>query len=815
MIKLYTLKFNNYFNRKVLKFDTVDEYLVAPYFTSGHVTANVSFDIKDGVTTEQIINYNANGDDYALLVNETVEGGVATKTILSRWYISEAVRQRTGQFMLSLRRDVIVDNYEGLKGAPIFVQKGKLNQEDNMICNDEGFIVNRVKVGEKLLKQSNNNSAWLIGYVDKGALGLNSISVTPEGASSGISVATIASDVGITELQLVNLLNLGGTESNPLHAIGDTVEFNYGITSTYYFKEKAYFDRNLNCIKGGHEQVFLWTDIIASKLGGAAVLEIDAFGNLLKDLWNSGTKNKLLSIIKTASTYEVMLTKEQYDKLHAYNGKVVTYNGVDYTINFNFRRSQRIEYRIPNSNLTVEEYIEKYQTIFGGRWNFEFSGNIYIWNTEIEEYIMLTPTVSTTAINIPFASENNRKDTAGSPTDIFAIPFGPALIGLDVDHGGQTYFESFKALADKDLLYKIASTIATQLDAKLYDIQLLPYCPLEFKEDYYERMAIDTTILTEHTDFDFITQGANKVSAIFWLKNANFTFDIPLEETVADRKIESQTKLMRFCSPNYQGLFDFNVAKNNGLDKVIVNCSYKPYNPYIQVLPNFKGLYGGNFNDYRGLICSGDFSLARLSDAWISYQLNNKNFQNIFNRDMQNLDLSQRQQKLQEAFRIGGGVVAGGAGGAVIGAKAGGPYGAIAGAVLGTGAGIAGGVIDYNMAEQVRAEQRDYAKDKYGYSLGNIQALPNSITKVDTFIINSKLFPFIEYYESTEEEKQALIDKITYDGMSVERIGTIEEFASGSASNYFKGQLIRADNIHKDTHLVNTIYDEIMKGLYI
>ena len=58
---LYLLKFNNYYNRIVKKFDTLAEYLSAPYY-NGDIVENVSFDPNDNVNTYQIVNTNYSCD---------------------------------------------------------------------------------------------------------------------------------------------------------------------------------------------------------------------------------------------------------------------------------------------------------------------------------------------------------------------------------------------------------------------------------------------------------------------------------------------------------------------------------------------------------------------------------------------------------------------------------------------------------------------------------------------------------------------------------------------------------------------------------
>ena len=148
------------------------------------------------------------------------------------------------------------------------------------------------------------------------------------------------------------------------------------------------------------------------------------------------------------------------------------------------------------------------------------------------------------------------------------------------------------------------------------------------------------------------------------------------------------------------------------------------------------------------------------------------------------------------------------------GGMTGGGPGAIAGAIIGTGASLAGGIVDINMQEALHNEAIDFAKDNFGFQLGNIKALPNTLNKVSSIVANSKLFPFVEFYTCTEEEKQAFKDKIKYNGMTIGRIGKIDDYKNPNDTTYIKGQLIRLEGKY-DTHEVNEIANEFMKGWYI
>ena len=339
------------------------------------------------------------------------------------------------------------------------------------------------------------------------------------------------------------------------------------------------------------------------------------------------------------------------------------------------------------------------------------------------------------------------------------------------------------------------------------------------------------------------------VNTILWANTSKFTFDLYLanhlllqssetgsgtvykthsiSQDVIDNlsfgfnamsvKVKSQTELVRLVSPNYASFFDINVQYNKGINYFNIDCFYKPYQPYIHVNPDFNGLYGKDFDDVRGLICGGDFSIALTNDAWSTYQLNNKNYQAIFDRNMQSLELNNNVQKINDVASAIAGRFQGAAGGAMTGAVAGshlGPWGAAIGAAVGTVASTLGGAADVQNNEILRNEAMSNQRDQFGYQLKNIQALPQGLMKTSSLNNNNKLYPFLEHYTSTAEEKHALENKITYNGMTIMRIGTPSEFIQEESGTYVKGRLIRT-TIQDDNHLISDINAELNQGVYL
>lgn len=145
----------------------------------------------------------------------------------------------------------------------------------------------------------------------------------------------------------------------------------------------------------------------------------------------------------------------------------------------------------------------------------------------------------------------------------------------------------------------------------------------------------------------------------------------------------------------------------------------------------------------------------------------------------------------------------------------GGGYGAIAGAVIGGATSLAGGIADYANLEKTQKENRSFAVDMYNYSLQNIRALSYSLTRCTAMTYNNKLFPFVEKWTCTPEEREALLEKLHYDGMTVNKIGKIVNYIGNDT--LVRGEIIRFndDKLKADAHMAEAIHEEIRKGVYL
>lgn len=157
MSTLNLLHYNNYYNRIVKFEDDIVDYLD---YKIGDPILRVNFNPNDGVDTEQIINWDKSYD----IPDYLVVGNANNSTIESRWFVIECARTRGGQYLLTLKRDVIVDNYENIIEAPCFIEKATVDDSDIAIYNKEPYTFNSIKQSEILLKDD-TECPWIVGYI--------------------------------------------------------------------------------------------------------------------------------------------------------------------------------------------------------------------------------------------------------------------------------------------------------------------------------------------------------------------------------------------------------------------------------------------------------------------------------------------------------------------------------------------------------------------------------------------------------------------------------------------------------------------------
>ena len=785
----YLLNYNNYYNREYKKLYNLNDYLDYMKYS----WTNVNFNPGDGITTTIPVNYDGEVN-YLVLTDNAIPGTVGQEVVVSRWFIIESKFTRMGQRVLTLRRDILVD-YSSMAKATVFAERGYVPNTNNLIFNSEGNSYNQIKKSEKLIKDE-SGSAWLVGYLAPNVF--DSGNITIQGSNTEVQY-----DYSFTTLDEMFSAFPG------VGLVPTTLYYNFGSLYLKFYS------------LGNGDQPYLWradypSDLLTYETASVPAADVtmvipqtnldDAQSFLIDNLLMPSVENiiadKLVldySNVSRASITKIINNRNVIARVGTPSSGY-TYYQLDVGTSQTLRQQRDIR------NTTASNTFEYLTSIFTQLDNTTLAlGTPDRYTLESTESYF-----SCYWRNIPVSSNTiELKTTAekvdSSPYYCFAIPYHAAK----VIKGEQTI------VTDPRESLLLARNIATQLGSFCYDVQLLPYFPLQ---SYIDSMGrIDTTTMPEGTVAVLKSAEGEARTFLFWITKPNFSFAVPdMISYSSEPKIQNETQFCRLNSPNYAASFDFSVAKNKGVDYWQVDCSYKPYQPYIHVAPNWRGLYGSDFNDARGLICTGDFSIDLMTDKWQEYQIQNKNYNEIFNRQIQSLDLQQSIAKRQDIFGAVAGSLSGAMSGATTGALAGGLPGAIGGGIAGLGISAVGGVMDIIDSQKLRDDARSSQFDMFNYQLGNVKALPNTLTKVSTYNINNKIYPFYEIYEATSEEIGALRQQLQWRGYNLGIIGQLSDFQV--EGKYFKGKLIRLEEVQDvslgDNHLLENYNSELQQGIY-
>lgn len=763
MQNMYLLKFNNYINKIFKKLASLSDYI---NYQVGTALAGVNFVPGNGLATTHVCNNWQDGNpDYVVVTNTT------NTEIESRWFIIDADRLKNGQYRLTLKRDVLADYTYEFTTATSFIAKATLLDTDPLIFNDEAIKVNQILTSETPLKDE-TGVPWIVVYVPKhDAADVDSWeSKTVEGLSS----LPEANFTATSELEFKTLLQDGKKVLSAYKGYVDMVEgmiqpenrrhtitYNNGVSS-----ESLSYPTNLN-----------------------SYFRINpGFDNY---------KAQLVAGFNDGINSEYSLSYINYPELlESYNGKTVKINNQIFQI-----------------TITGEEKTEEVDSYVGGalytniRYQLDFPETVGSTDRIIHlNYYRYREVVVTLTeifgIASTFDISTARRSLKDQPYDMLVLPY------KDVEGNiAKIVYNNAEVTYDPDAMLNIATHMATTYGSSVvYDAQVLPYCPIR------DLMASDGSIIIDssmvNAKYNLVldsTDPTKYVGFVFYAYESSATFNIAFNITVTNPKLEHITKLFRLASPNFDGEYEFDPYMNGGVEYFNVDFTYLPYQPWIKINPNYKYLYGEDLNDSRGLILGGSFSITKMDDAWANYQMQNINYQNIFDRQIKNMKFNNKLQMIEQGVGSASQALGTGAG---IGAF----INPIAGAITGGLSAIAGG-IDLGITRSRQKETLSYATDMYKLNLQNVQALPQTISKVTAFNINSKYFPFLKVYTTTPEEEQAVIDKLRYDGMTVGRIGVIDDYIR-EEETFIQANIIRIE-IEDDYNVAEAINEELSRGVYI
>ena len=786
---LYFLKYNNYANRKLKREASLEDYLAASY---NNTYIQIIQDCKlwnpnDGITTTITTPNNTNFDvepDYLIVADGN--------DIDSKWFIVETVRVRKGQYKCTLKRDVFAEAWDDLVVSTCHIDRAILSDNNPLTFNSEPITVNQIPRFEYLLKDK-SDCPWVVMYTDD-----PSITGSYAPSTGAYDVKTEDSVDEYVADKVVDYFSAGK---------GD-IQIQWRYKKSNSLTEPII---PLNLLPYG---------FFASSTTNpnATVLPFDY-----------PSVYPLSSVPDLLSTFKTYYSKTDADgaaEILGLDGKIL-YSEEDH-------KTYKLNVKIVNHSVQTiceNDIYTAAKSIVENNLNHQMSGLHPNANTFTVFYKYATASVEYTEVytgsTITVQTPSNAKKAEGSPYYIFTWPLGNIVSTV----GDQL------AITDQSKAWMIYQAFASSNSVeKIWDFQILPYCPLPDKylrsprplpgniyvDDENEELSEEGTAM----------QGDTAIGAVYCVPYASYSKQITCTcATPYGHKFDSIIHTYRLYSPNYQSSFEFVAGKNGNANYYDVRCTLLPINPYIRVSPSWGGLYGTNKDEVRGLVLAGDFSMARVNNSWVSYQEQNKNFEAIFNRQIENMDVMHKYDRIGGWIQAGTGAVAGAAGGAAVGSMVPG-IGTAVGAGVGAATSLIAGAADVSMAGAKYKESKSYATDLHEMQLGNIQAMPHTLARGTSFNIDNRFFPILTVYECTQQEMNYVNDFIINRSMAVGIIAKPQDFLGNEYEaritdeyginqpvegkvdrGFIQGSIVYIDTKY-DTHFVDELNNEFSKGVF-
>ena len=547
-MQLLLLHYNNYFNRIIKKEETVAAYMNADEHY--RVASNVNFNPGDGINASLVLGLGPNGDifdgeefDY-LVAYEIVDN---VSVIRGRWFILEQDRKRGGQYELTLKRDVIADNYINVVDSPIFLEKGYINDvNDPLLYNSESMNLNQIKQLEIPLKDE-TQSGWVVGYIPSDAF--PKVEPAYDRVEKKVTIP-MSADITVENLNSWNYWQY--CSSNPNYKfMADTAgkrkvtvkirsERKYAdsgrsvrcdmVTADYTFYPNStdagtYTQVNSGYIKTAsgtlnypqwyqdYGPVTFWQGTLSSSICGKIfdpVRNNSAFNSALNTILGTGISIGDTSALRRLQDKIILdSSTNTYYRISI----ISTSEGSPMTITSSVSGGQ--------AALTALKNAMYYPNGAGGSLQGEYA-TFKASNSSTSYAIQLT----NVGVSLYVDLNSDRAHLNDAPYDMFCIPFSDTL---------KLKYNSTEFTCSKNVALSMATEIAKDLGSKtVYDVQLLPYCPnrtLIVKSD-----SPSTVLDLTGVKYDLIKESVtnNPKSAVIWCTESTFQVPISTESNVVE-----------------------------------------------------------------------------------------------------------------------------------------------------------------------------------------------------------------------------------------------------------------------------------------
>ena len=700
---------------------------------------------------------------YKLELGETLPTYILDLETSRRWFVSGITQLRTGKFQISLLRDIISESPEIWKNEQAYINSGKAR--DFIKYKTWGLPFTNTKIREQRL-DINGKSSFFVFYVNEQVLSQSGVISEKDlnldySSIPGITNFDYAVD-DLNEIPSFNIVNGGEVHVwQDATCRIDTDFIEWKKWDTYFIMVYKYQDDTLGL-----------TNLTVKPTNNYLVYDNIYHGDLTsnKNNINTLTKTALRNYLDNHYLQNVgyVVSKSSYDDLEKYVDKII-FNNITrkvYTIRKQESKKVILE-TIPqgpytnelyntlkklNYPISIDDTNDKPQLLQYGNW-LRCGGTLSTCSYTLEEL--------GTAETFSFNFKANQRKLPKSAVRCVNIVATDTILDSDIAQS--------LMLAQTNP----AMTEETANVGRILDIQYLPF-----------------SIATETNENIKIN---NKPMIAQFLDNDDFQYAIDLPDL---ENINKETDTIKIVSPSRASQFLFRPYNNDGNMIFNVEITIKPYTSIIYIRPSTQGLLLTDWDDKDCLVIQEDFSLTNITSSWTNYIYSNRNFQSIFEREIQGRafqrdwerKIEQAQAKSDEwtARNISSQKARAYTGNLPI-------ISDIAGAI-GTAwqdsAYMQAAQLDREYNEALYQEGISLARDNFQMQLENIQSQPNIPSKITTIDVKMLDGVYLEYYSTNETELQAIENFYYYNGERIDAYGIFANYWGW----FVRGKIIISNN---------------------
>ena len=549
-MQLLLLHYNNYFNRIIKKEDTVAKYMNAD--AHYRVASNINFNPGDGVNTSIVLGCGANGslfdvEEFDYLVAYEIVDNVSV--IRSRWFILEQDRKRSGQYELTLKRDVIADNYNDVVNSPIFLEKGFINDvNDPLLYNSESMNLNQIKQVEIPLKDE-TQSGWVVGYIPSDAF--PKVEPAYDRVEKKVTIP-MSADITVDSLSAWNywqycsanpnykfMADNAGKRKVTVKIRSQKVWASSGrtarcdmVTANYTFYPNSsdsgtYSQVNSGFIENssGSWNFPQWYQDYGPVTFSQGTINSSICGKIFDPVRNNSAFNTALNAILGNG-----INIGDTSALRKLQDKII----LDSSTNTYYRIS--VITTSASNPITVTSSVSGGQAALAALKNAMYYPNGAGGSLQ-GEYATFTASNSSTSYAVQLTNvgvslyvdlNSDRAHLNDAPYDMFCIPFSDTL---KLKYGDTQF------TCSKNVALSMATEIAKDLGTKsVYDVQLLPYCP---NRTLIVKSSSPSSVLDlTGVKYDLIKESVtnNPKSAVIWCTESTFQVPITTESIAVEFK---------------------------------------------------------------------------------------------------------------------------------------------------------------------------------------------------------------------------------------------------------------------------------------